>query len=229
MSLIQTDSQHYSNIADAIRSKNGTQNTYYPADMPDAIENIGSEFCQVILDGDFMYSIQQASAPSGGYVRERYNRADILVSDYSSASISLNSRNSDYALMFDQGWNKSLGLLQKIPKQCKRIEIDVEVPNGRTYEYNMTQVKLVGNPIPTDLYGSWRPTYKTVRLTAYDKTSEFINSQEGVTINSTTPYLLSKQTVSIDTSNITNDFYIGIYTIDAQAYFYEIRAYFKGV
>ena len=40
MPMIQTDSQHYSDIADAIRAKNGTQNTYYPADMAGAISAI---------------------------------------------------------------------------------------------------------------------------------------------------------------------------------------------
>lgn len=232
MSLIQTDSQHYTDIADAIRTKLNSQDVYYPSDMKPAILSIpteGVEFSQVILDGDFMHSIQSTSAPSGGIVMERLDRTDIIITESSNASWDVRARNGDYALYFAQGWNKNVGLGQKIPKQCKRIEIDVEVPNGRTYQYNMTQVKMVGNPIPTGIYGNWSPIYKTVHLTKYDGTSEFINSQEGVTINSTTPYFLSKQTVVIDTSSITNDFYIAIYTVDAQPYFYEIRAYYQGV
>jgi hypothetical protein len=225
MPMIQTDSQNYTDIANAIRSKTGKQAAMYPSEMAGEIESISiPEFSQVILDADFMYSIYGATAPSGGYIRENYNRADIIVTDHTSPSWDIRARNGDYALYFTQGWNKQLGLLQKIPSQCKRIEIDVEVPDGRTYEYNYTRFCLVDNPIPTGLYGNWNTIYKTAHLTAYDKTSEFINSQEGVTINSTTPYFLSKQTVVIDTSSINNDFYIGFYTVDAQPYLYEIRA-----
>lgn len=40
MAIVYTDSANYSDIADAIRSKNGTQNTYKPEDMADAIDAI---------------------------------------------------------------------------------------------------------------------------------------------------------------------------------------------
>lgn len=40
MGLIVTDDQHYTNIADAIRGRNGTSNTYMPSQMPSAIANI---------------------------------------------------------------------------------------------------------------------------------------------------------------------------------------------
>lgn len=40
MSLIITDSQNYSDIADAIRAKLGVQTTYLPSEMPDAIDAI---------------------------------------------------------------------------------------------------------------------------------------------------------------------------------------------
>lgn len=40
MPMIQTDSQHYTDIADAIRDQNGTQDVYYPADMPAAIREL---------------------------------------------------------------------------------------------------------------------------------------------------------------------------------------------
>lgn len=39
---VLTDPQHYTNIANAIREKNGTSNTYTPADMADAILAIES-------------------------------------------------------------------------------------------------------------------------------------------------------------------------------------------
>ena len=40
MSKIYTDNQHYSDIADAIRSKNGSSDTYLPSEMAEAIEAI---------------------------------------------------------------------------------------------------------------------------------------------------------------------------------------------
>ena len=40
MSLVLTDNQHYEDIADAIRSKNGSVNTYKPEQMAQAISNI---------------------------------------------------------------------------------------------------------------------------------------------------------------------------------------------
>lgn len=42
MAIITTDSQHYNDIADAIRGKNGTQNTYLPSEMAAAITNLPS-------------------------------------------------------------------------------------------------------------------------------------------------------------------------------------------
>lgn len=40
MAIILTDNQHYSDIADAIREKNGTQNTYLPSEMAAAITDL---------------------------------------------------------------------------------------------------------------------------------------------------------------------------------------------
>ena len=40
MAIITTDNQHYEDIADAIRSKNNTNNTYTPAEMAGAILNL---------------------------------------------------------------------------------------------------------------------------------------------------------------------------------------------
>lgn len=44
MSLIITDSQNYTNIANAIRTKNGTNNVYTPANMPAAILSLGGNW-----------------------------------------------------------------------------------------------------------------------------------------------------------------------------------------
>ena len=40
MAKVLTDPQHYTNIANAIRGKNGSSDTYLPSEMADAIEAI---------------------------------------------------------------------------------------------------------------------------------------------------------------------------------------------
>lgn len=42
MAIVKTDSKHYTNIANAIREKNGTSETYKPEEMSAAIEALGS-------------------------------------------------------------------------------------------------------------------------------------------------------------------------------------------
>ena len=41
MAIVKTDSVNYENIANAIRTKNGTDNTYKPGEMADAILELG--------------------------------------------------------------------------------------------------------------------------------------------------------------------------------------------
>lgn len=50
MPMIQTDSQHYTDIADAIRDQNGTQDVYYPEEMAAAVRAIGN-VDDVTVDG----------------------------------------------------------------------------------------------------------------------------------------------------------------------------------
>ena len=42
MGRVMTDSQHYTDIANAIREKNGSSDTYFPSQMADAIKGISS-------------------------------------------------------------------------------------------------------------------------------------------------------------------------------------------
>lgn len=55
---------------------------------------------------------------------------------------------------------------------------------------------------------------KSVVLVNQNMTSEEINSQEGVVINSTDPYLLSHQVVEIDISDIDKDFYFAFWNCE---------------
>lgn len=63
---------------------------------------------------------------------------------------------------------------------------------------------------------------KTVYLASQDKTSAQINAQTGVVINSTSPYTLDKQTVEIDISGISTDFYVGFWNCDTNLYVYSV-------
>lgn len=65
MAIITTDSQHYSDIADAIRGKNGTQNTYLPSEMATAITNIPSGGPTVTVEQLNVTSNDTYTAPSG--------------------------------------------------------------------------------------------------------------------------------------------------------------------
>ena len=64
---------------------------------------------------------------------------------------------------------------------------------------------------------------KEIVLVSKDKTSEEINNQSGVVINSTTPTELARQTVEINIEDLTDDFYIGFWNVDVSIYFRSIK------
>jgi len=49
--IVYTNNKHYQDIADAIREKNGTENTYTPAEMAEAILALDASG-QTYQDGD---------------------------------------------------------------------------------------------------------------------------------------------------------------------------------
>ena len=49
---VYTNNQYYSDIADAIRNQNGTNNTYTPAEMAEAIISLSSTGGSIIQDAD---------------------------------------------------------------------------------------------------------------------------------------------------------------------------------
>lgn len=51
MGYVKTDEQNYYNIADALRAKYGTSQTFYPVQMASAITNIPSGTSSVLLAG----------------------------------------------------------------------------------------------------------------------------------------------------------------------------------
>lgn len=96
MATMITDSANYSAIANAIRAKNGTENTYTPAQMADAISAItsggggDSEYVPAILAGARNYIITLAYK-SGTSLEQNYvvslNNDDFAVKDWCSEII----------------------------------------------------------------------------------------------------------------------------------------------
>lgn len=64
--------------------------------------------------------------------------------------------------------------------------------------------------------------FKTVVLASQDYTSEQINAQAGVVINSTVNNQLDYQTVEIDISGVNEDFYVGFWNCDLNMYITDI-------
>lgn len=64
--------------------------------------------------------------------------------------------------------------------------------------------------------------FKTVVLASQDYTSEQINAQAGVVINSTANNQLAYQTVEIDISDVNEDFYVGFWNCDLNMYITDI-------
>lgn len=64
-SLVRTNNQYYTDIANAIRAKNGKEITYKPQDMPLAISNIGISEGDVTLFDLLKGDITSITIPDG--------------------------------------------------------------------------------------------------------------------------------------------------------------------
>lgn len=94
----------------------------------------------------------------------------------------------------------------------KKLYVDCEVlAYGNGYKeaamYLCSNKTLDQNIQPTN-------ALKAVTLVSQSMTSDDINRQPGVVINSTDPLLLSQQTVEIDISNISTDFYFAFWNCE---------------
>ena len=73
MTIRYTDDRHYGDIASAIRSKNGTSNTYAPSEMAQAILDIPTGH------GEYGHAmtVQDASCQNVSTITRAYNNADV--------------------------------------------------------------------------------------------------------------------------------------------------------
>lgn len=113
----------------------------------------------------------------------------------------------------------------KIPKRIyKKLYVEVEVTSAtytgwmKAYVSFCKSINMHTDGYPNDVFPGTKVT-----LVDDAATSEVINSQPGVKINSTDPLLLSAQTVEIDIPNtVDQDFYVGFYNCDRTITFRSI-------
>ena len=112
-----------------------------------------------------------------------------------------------------------------IPKKYRLLAIDME-STGRRGSYNLSTIYLRDAYGVTGIYGGnfAGNNLKTINLVNYSSTSEAINEQYGVKIQSSTPYELSRQIVLIDISGIETNIFIGWHRCDNATRIYSITA-----
>ena len=103
-----------------------------------------------------------------------------------------------------------------------KLYFECMVTSGGTGNYHEARIDITSDlamssgGIPTNIL-------KEVVLVSDSMTSEQINAQSGVVINSTDNLLLSAQTVEIDISSISTDFYVGFWNCDRSIYIRSVR------
>lgn len=102
----------------------------------------------------------------------------------------------------------------KIPTgKYSKLYVYVEVTASSSGSFQHANI-MITSSLTFDQYGRPNNTIKDVILASNSNTSEEINAQTGVTINSTDPLLLSAQVVEVDISGISQDFYVGFWNCD---------------
>ena len=121
--------------------------------------------------------------------------------------------------------NRTVTLFKAIPADATSIEIDVGITTSTYGQYNNSHIFLSTGKIPVSMTGAGGTVLKNYVTTMYGSTytPAVINSQEGLTINSTNQYILSRQTVKIDVSGINEDCYISFHTCDCNMYIRSIK------
>ena len=103
-----------------------------------------------------------------------------------------------------------------------KLYFECMVTSGGTGSYHEARIDITSDlgmssgGIPTNIL-------KEVVLASDSMTSAQINAQSGVVINSTDNLLLSAQTVEIDISDISTDFYVGFWNCDRSIYIRSVR------
>lgn len=121
---------------------------------------------------------------------------------------------SSLACIYRTGYQLGGAIIYKIIKggTYKKLYVNVQVTSYGT-SYPRASLTL-SNQVSFSNTGVPSSNIKHIILADTSKTPAQINSQTGVTINSTDSGLLSAQVVEVDVSAINEDFYIGFWNCD---------------
>ena len=116
MALIFTDDQNYSDIADAIRAKNGSSDTYLPSEMADAIAAISGGGSTGLEYESGTYEPSSNIAKPKIYFSKTHTKAPILVAiaDQTSTTPSANSNISCVILCYYNAFGANMMNYQAI-------------------------------------------------------------------------------------------------------------------
>ena len=128
----------------------------------------------------------------------------------------------------------TLNVIQRGGVEVGAVTIPIKIPHG-VYNKLYARVQVVADgtgwlkasivlasEISFDGSGGQTNKLKDVILVDTSKTTDQINSQSGVIINSTNNSLLSAQVVEIDISNLDSDFYFGWWNCDRRISFRSV-------
>ena len=238
MPNVLVNDEYLSDIADAIRAKNGSSDTYTPGQMAGAIGDIeggggggSAPSIEYIISPEWLdkfgtvgdssainyYHWRQAYAVYIGpilYKLKNYNSTDVFKVQYDF--VDRDSGNTTHCL-YRGGYNIIGGIYmsQIEPGKFDKLVIKTEV----AYDSNWHGDPFAEIVLCRDFgfNSSSQPganRINSVILATVNKTAAWINGQSGVTINCTTPGQLSPQTVTIDLSSINEAFYVGFDSYD---------------
>ena len=188
MPMIQTDSKHYTDIANAIRAKNGLLAQYYPEDMAGAIGALpveDSSMADIFNHGSITginpyYKFQQGST-SGLTIN---NQTITLSKSYAYANLIIDT------------------LIDK--RKYSKICIDCEVPNtSDNYKDVVFGARAYSRGIPSQNYESGMPS-PYIQLVGWYSRQNY---------SGTSPwYALPRVTIRLDVSSLSeNLYYVELY------------------
>jgi hypothetical protein len=119
--------------------------------------------------------------------------------------------------------NMTVSFITKIPGgRYNKLYIDMSSEQRRE-NWNMCNLQLSTSGILTGYYsGNFQGYFKGYTLVNRRVTAEDINSQEGIIINSSSSARLDRQTVIVDISGISDDFYVGFHVCQNNTYIYNM-------
>ena len=212
------DQDYLYDIADAIREKRGVTTRFMPAEMKPAILSIPTGAQRLyIVDPEALDNINNHGSALYTYTLPYFSKINNDVNT-SNSVVKCNEMQS-----FD---GRNVICLFRGGQEIGGAKINIRIPSGiyqKLYVNVMVTAYETAQPLAylqlstsmsLSSNGLGDDVIKNIILVSWAKTTEQINGQSGVKINSTDPLLLSAQTVEIDISAITSDFYFGFWNKD---------------